>query len=388
MAPTPSSTLDHKQATLGVLETDDDQGTFTTLVSITGLRDHDGDVIEPGAYTRTLTQITPKGVWSHDWNVWTARTEHTEELLPGDPRLPATLPTGQPWPAEAGALLVKGRCNLATQAGKDMYANLLFFGDQVQWSIGYQVRTAKRARGVRLITDLDLYEYSPVLFGANPYTSTLDLKQLKARGLLTDTQVELAPLAGTLEERIDAIASAVEQRLRPTEGDRLDGTVQIIGTYPDRVIATIWKYTQDGFGSTSWEVPYTLSGDGAPTIGQPAPVRLVLDVEATGPDAALAALTPDVERVASQMKTLADLQRKAGRVLSGENADRLALAVQHLVAVLTAAGIDWQPPEPPADESKTLATAVIEPGEISAALSLFADARTGTSTSHVQEPGL
>ncbi|MFJ7279378.1 HK97 family phage prohead protease [Kitasatospora sp. NPDC098663] len=379
MAPTPSSTLDHKQATLGVLETDDQEGTFTTLVSITGLRDHDGDVIEPGAYARTLTEITPKGVWSHDWNVWTARTERTEELLPGDPRLPAALPKGQPWPAEAGALLVKGRCNLATQAGKDMYANLLFFGDQVQWSIGYQVRTAKRIKGVRRITDLDLYEYSPVLFGANEHTSTLDLKQHpgKARGVLGEAQVELAPLAGTLEERIDAIASAVEQRLRPTEDDRLEsGTVEIIGTYPDRVIATVWRYTEGGFGSTSWEVPYTLSGDGVPTVGQPSPVRLVLDVEGTGPDAALAALAPDIERVASQMKTLADLQHKAGQVLSGENADRLASAVQHLVAVLTAAGIDWQPPEPPADESKTLATEMLQPGEISAALALFVDART------------
>ncbi|MFJ6380120.1 HK97 family phage prohead protease [Kitasatospora sp. NPDC092039] len=379
MAPTPSSTLDHKQAALGVLETDDDQGTFTTLVSITGLRDHDGDVIEPGAYARTLAEITPKGVWSHDWNVWTARTEHTEELLPGDPRLPATLPNDQPWPAEAGALLVKGRCNLATQAGKDMYANLLFFGDQVQWSIGYQVRTAKRAKGIRRITDLDLYEYSPVLFGANPYTSTLDLKQ-HTRGVLGDTQVELAPLAGTLEERIDAIASAVGHRLRPSEDDRFEhGTVQVIGTYPDRVIATVWRYTEDGFTSTSWEVPYTLSGDGVPSVGQPSRVRLVLDVEGTSPDAALAALAPDVERVASQMKTLADLQSKAGRVLSGENADRLASAVQHLVAVLTAAGIDWQSPEPPTDERKTQATSALQPGELSAALALFADARAEPS---------
>lgn len=189
--------------------------------------------------------------------------------------------------------------------------------------------------------------------------------------------MELAPLAGTLEERIDAIASAVERRLHPAEDDRVEyGTVQVIGTYPDRVIATVWRYTEDGFGSTSWEVPYTLSGDGVPTVGQPSPVRLVLDVEGTGPDAALAALAPDVERVASQMKTLADIQHKAGRVLSGENADRLASAVQHLVAVLTAAGIDWQPSEPPADEGKALATAVIEAGEISAALALFADART------------
>ncbi|MFE4483165.1 hypothetical protein, partial [Kitasatospora sp. NPDC056789] len=89
--------------------------------------------------------------------------------------------------------------------------------------------------------------------------------------------------------------------------------------------------------------------------------------------------TPDVERVASQRKALADLQSKAGRVLSGENADRLASAVQHLVAVLTAAGIDWRPPEPPTGESKNLATAALKPNEIGAVLALFAGARAEPS---------
>ncbi|MGW4694891.1 hypothetical protein ACWEO1_21235 [Kitasatospora cineracea] len=377
---TPSSTLDHKQAApLGVLETDDDEGTFSTLVSVTGLLDHDNDVIEPGAYARTLAAMTPKGVWSHDWNVWTARTEHAEELLPGDPRLPAALPDGTPWPAEAGALLVKGRCNLATQAGRDMYANLQFFAHQVQWSIGYKVRTAKRVRGARRISDLDLYEYSPVLFGANPYTSTLDLKQQggKARAYLSDADLELAPLAGTLEERIDTIARAVEQHLQQaTAGDGVEvGTVQIIGTYPDKVVATVWAFTADGYTSAAWEVPYTLDGEGTPTVGPPAPVRLVLDVEQDGPAAALAALAPDLERVASHMKVLTAAAGKAGRVLSGDNADRLAAAAQHLVAVLDAAGIEWQSaPAPTPDEGKGRTVETLSAAEIAAALTLFADA--------------
>ncbi|MFJ1706878.1 HK97 family phage prohead protease [Kitasatospora sp. NPDC088346] len=381
-ARTASSTLDHKQATLGLLETDDEQGAFTTLVSVTGLLDHDGDVIEPGAYTRTLAELTPKGVWSHDWNVWTARTEHIEELMPGDPRLPATLPDGQPWPAGAGALLVKGRCNLSTQAGQDMYANLQFFSDQVQWSIGYKVRTSKRSKGARHITDLDLYEYSPVLFGANPYTSTLDLKNhpdAKARGLLREAEVELAPLAGTLEERIDTITASVQQRLLPTSDDEFGGgTLQIIGTYPDRVIASLWKYTEDGYGTTTWEVPYTLDGDGQPTAGPPRPVRLVLDVEGGGADAAVAPLVPDLERVASHLKTLTTVDSKEGRALSGENASRLAAAVQHLVAVLASAGIDWQQPDTPAKQSKSASTTLL-PGEIGAALALFAEVGEGAN---------
>ncbi|WP_406205234.1 HK97 family phage prohead protease [Kitasatospora sp. NBC_01560] len=381
-ARTTGNTLDHKQATLGVLETDDEQGAFTTLVSVTGLLDHDGDVIEPGAYARTLAELTPKGVWSHDWNTWTARTEHIEELLPGDTRLPEALPDGQPWPAGAGALLVKGRCNLATQAGQDMYANLQFFKDQVQWSIGYKVRTSRRSKGARRITDLDLYEYSPVLFGANPYTSTLDLKSrsgAKARGLLREAEVELAPLAGTLEERIDAITASVQQRLLPASGEGLDGgTVQIIGTYPDRVIASLWKYTEDGYGATTWEVPYTLDGEGLPTAGPPRPVRLILEVDGEGADAALAPLVPDLERVASHLKTLTAVESKEGRALSGENASRLATAVQQLAAVLASAGIDWQQPDAPAKSSKSVST-ILLPGEIGAALALFADVREGAS---------
>ncbi|WP_327074414.1 HK97 family phage prohead protease [Kitasatospora purpeofusca] len=378
-ARTADSTLDHKHATLGVLETDDEHGAFTTLVSVTGLLDHDGDIIEPGAYARTLAAITPKGVWSHDWNVWTARTEHIEELLPGDARLPAALPDGRPWPADAGALLVKGLCNLATQAGKDMYANLQFFRDQVQWSIGYKVRTSRRSKGARRITDLDLYEYSPVLFGANPYTSTLDLKAgsgTKARGLLREAEVELAPLAGTLEERIDAITAAVQQRLLPADRDELlGGTLQIVGTYPDRVIASVWKYSEDRFGANTWEVPYVLDGDGLVTAGQPRSVRLVLDVEGgAGADAAVGPLVPELDRVASHIKTLSVVESKEGRALSGANAGRLAAAVRQLVAVLDAAGINWQEQETPDEGEKGLAATLL-PSEIGAALALFADAR-------------
>ncbi|MCC9309282.1 HK97 family phage prohead protease [Kitasatospora sp. RB6PN24] len=376
---TASVALEHKQAAaLGLLESNDETGTFTSLVSVTGLLDHDGDVIEPGAYARTLAELTPKGVWSHDWNVWTAKTEHIEELLPGDSRLPAALPNGQPWPAGAGALLVKGRCNLATQAGQDMYANLQFFADQVQWSIGYRVRTAKRSKGARHITDLDLYEYSPVLFGANPYTSTVALKQLpqgKARGLLGEVEISLGPLAGTLEERLAAIADAVQEQLQAESGPMAgDCSVQIIGTYPDRAIAYVWQFTEDSYGASAWQVPYTLDNDGNPTTGSPAPVRLLLDVEQADlleqPP-----LVPGLEQITSQLKTLAAVEGKEGRALSGANAERIATAVRHLVSVLEAAGINWQQ-TPPSPQKSTDATSTLHASEISAAMALFADART------------
>lgn len=106
----------------------------------------------------------------------------------------------------------------------------------------------------------------------------------------------------------------------------------------------------------------------------------MLDVEAARAADALTPVVPDLERVTAQLKTLASVESKEGRTLSGANADRLAAAVQHLVAVLAAAGIDWQqprqdPPPSPDPQSKAVTTA-LHPKEISAALALFADART------------
>lgn len=157
-----------------------DEGLVEALVSITGLVDNVGDLIVPGSYKRTLTERKPKGIFSHDTKVWTARTEAIEELLPGDPRLPRTTKDGKPWPREAGALWVKCRFNLASDDGRNAYETVRFFSetDECEWSIGYTVPKggAKSRGGVRYITDLDLWEYSPVLFGAASMSATLSVK--------------------------------------------------------------------------------------------------------------------------------------------------------------------------------------------------------------------
>jgi hypothetical protein len=95
--------------------------------------------------------------------------------MPGDPELPHTLPSGSPWPDEAGALKVKTQFNLDTQRGQEAYSDVVFFGEQQEWSIGYQVPTgaATIKDGVRDIKTLNLYEYSPVLFGAMPAARSL-----------------------------------------------------------------------------------------------------------------------------------------------------------------------------------------------------------------------
>ncbi|GAA2305931.1 hypothetical protein GCM10010149_64720 [Nonomuraea roseoviolacea subsp. roseoviolacea] len=117
-----------------------EEGLVECLVSITGVVDNVGDLIVPGSYWRTLNERKPKGIFSHDTKVWTARTEAIEEQLPGDPRLPKKTKDGRLWPREAGALWVECRFNLASDDGRRL-RTVGFFSetDECEWSIGYTV---------------------------------------------------------------------------------------------------------------------------------------------------------------------------------------------------------------------------------------------------------
>lgn len=185
--------IEHKTVGVSGLKVlDAEEGLVETYVSVTGIVDNVKDIIEPGAYEKTLVARTPKGVWHHSWEVPVSRTEDVKELMPGDPELPKFLPGPEKkaWPAEAGALKVITKFNLDTQPGREAYSNVLFFGDQQEWSIGYNVPTGgsvmDKSLGVRRIKALDLYEYSPVLFGAMPAarTKTVADAQLAFKSLM------------------------------------------------------------------------------------------------------------------------------------------------------------------------------------------------------------
>ena len=102
--------------------------------------------------------------------------------MPGDSRLPRTTPRGLPWPAEAGALLVKARF-LPTREGQETRAIAQAFGPDYALSIGFKVRHARQRGTVRHIDDLDCYEASGVLHGANELAGLLSVKAGQPAGL-------------------------------------------------------------------------------------------------------------------------------------------------------------------------------------------------------------
>jgi len=165
--------LERKQVPVSsVRSVDNVDGIVEAIVSVTNIVDSVNDIIEPGAYKATLKKRNPKGVWSHDTNIPVAKTLRVEELMPGDERLPADLLA-----KNAGALLVKMQFNLNTTRGRDAYEDVQFFDDEQEWSIGYAVgegkSTTDQKSGIRKIHSLELFEYSPVIFGAAPNTRTL-----------------------------------------------------------------------------------------------------------------------------------------------------------------------------------------------------------------------
>lgn len=153
------------------------EGIVECIVSVTGIEDNVHDVILPGAYEKTLQTRTPKGVYSHDWDKPIARTLTVRELPPGHKDLPHEL-MGQTWPAGAGALVIKTQFNLGTERGRDAFSDVQFYDDEQNWSVGYNVPAggSKTTNGVRYIKVMDLFEFSPVLFGAMPLAGTLSIK--------------------------------------------------------------------------------------------------------------------------------------------------------------------------------------------------------------------
>ena len=149
----------------------------------------------PGFFAKSLAAKAPKGVWMHDWSLPVAKTLEARELPPGDPKLPTGL-------TALGGLYVKGQFNLETQRGREAFSDIKH-GLIDEYSIGYEVTADRKTTdGVRELIEGTLYEWSPVLVGANRATTTLAVKDGKPA--TADTK----SLTGSVEERLARIAAA------------------------------------------------------------------------------------------------------------------------------------------------------------------------------------
>jgi HK97 family phage prohead protease len=150
------STLEHGIVQLDAKVVGDD-GTFHGYASLFGVTDLGRDVVQHGAFRKSLTQRPASRVRmlrEHDQaepiGVWTEVAEDTKGLR------------------------VSGKLVLDTVRGKETHA-LLKAGALDGLSIGYRTKSARldKAKGVRLLDEVELHEISVVTFPMLP-SATVD----------------------------------------------------------------------------------------------------------------------------------------------------------------------------------------------------------------------
>jgi len=161
------------KAISGQIGIDKAQGIVEAFVSGIGNKDSVGDVVVSGAFNGSLKRRKPRVVWGHDWNQPIGKVLEIYEVPKSDPRLPEKMKS-----AGIGGLFAKVQFNLNTERGREAFANVAFYGMDQEWSIGYKTINADfdASRQANMLKEVELYEISPVLHGANQLTGTISVK--------------------------------------------------------------------------------------------------------------------------------------------------------------------------------------------------------------------
>ena len=152
---------------------DDRAGIVEAYVNTMGIRDADGDIIDPAAFNASIKSNLPIPVLAG----------HDQSKLVGKVLFAQSEPTGS---GDEHRLYTRMQLNMDTQAGQEAFSNIS--GEFIrEWSVGFNLpagdaggydRAGKET--VRRILNLDWVEVSAVIRGASPSTSTIAAKTLKA----------------------------------------------------------------------------------------------------------------------------------------------------------------------------------------------------------------
>ena len=157
----------------GQINIDEAQGIVECFVAGIGNKDSVGDICATGSFTESLKRRKPRVVWGHNWNEPIGKVLDIYEVAPNDPRLPMKMKR-----AGIGGLYARVQFNLKSERGRQAFADVSFFGEEQEWSIGYKTLRADydQSRQANVLKEVELYEVSPVLHGANQLTGTISIK--------------------------------------------------------------------------------------------------------------------------------------------------------------------------------------------------------------------
>lgn len=229
--------LVEKNITGAVVDLDTSKNRVVMNWSATGEVDHDGDLITPTAYNKTIAENGPKGADLIYWLI-----DHRSDIDHVAGKVDEIGMVGKYLQA-VGSIREKGR-------GPEML-ELYERGIIKQHSVGFIPVRTERAKDHRVIHEIKLYEGSSVLWGANSNTATVSV----GKSLMTveecasemDTLVKAIrhgkftdETFGLLEIRLKQIQKNYEALIAaPSEQDTRQDAPSGEDTRPDEAIKSL-----------------------------------------------------------------------------------------------------------------------------------------------------
>ncbi len=229
-----------KQLPTFIKSVDEDKGIVRHFISIIGNLDDGNDIIENGAFSKTIvengrrirvldnhqTDSTLRVVGKPLAIAEVGRDELTPEVL-------------EYAPDATGGLLATTKYALDTQAGRDVFS-LIKGGYLPETSIGYDAiisdfedvdRNGKQVTA-RILKEIRLWEYSNVIWGMNPATSTVNVKR-NYGGIKTMSEDELKEDGNDIpqdEAQLNQDAEAEVRAILEGSQERIDMIMDMMGS--------------------------------------------------------------------------------------------------------------------------------------------------------------
>ena len=270
----PTTAIEEQQykALQGQFNVDELLGVVECFVAGIGNKDSVGDIIVPGAFTESLKRRKPRVVWGHNWNEPIGKVLEMYEVPPSDARLPMKMRA-----AGIGGLYAKVQFNLKSERGRQAFADVAFFGEEQEWSIGYKTLDADfdPQRQANILKKVELYEASPVLHGANQLTGTISIKSTEA-SLKGDY-----PSSNEPDDSVPALKPELGRQANLAEAlaRKFGGAIRIREQDANSVVFDHRNETGQGTLRVSYHFENGLFMFGDPTRVKPTTVFLAMDAD-------------------------------------------------------------------------------------------------------------
>lgn len=260
---------------------DASQGIAEIVISAYGNVDHDKDIVLVGACAKQIAGEygpNPKGMLDHDWSMRSAVAKTLR------------------WWEEADGTHVEAQYNLEKEIGRDAFSDLQFYGDDMEFSVGYEIKARRapnpdeKSLGARqVITEWQINEWSHVMLGANSDTRLVAAKAKTEQGAKA-TQAKA--VIGSYEYLSDRLTEALEEQFAAA-------WLWVRATFSDHVVFAMERTDEQGdWHYAVYDVPFTSDGD-VFTFGEPTEVRTAEVIEPKATDLPLetktVSLAPAVE---------------------------------------------------------------------------------------------